>query len=181
MPIQMNNAKPDGFMLLGRLVTVFTACMCFDTIGGGSHACACPSTEAVDMSMDVDDRDDLDGDSDDLLCNSCSATMQEDCAKDDTSSSSSSSIIPIQRSFSEKLSNAYTNGMYCFIAKDEKYNSKTMQLMVPGEFISKEEEYYASRWNGHLSLVPMSASNAAVQQKSHRRRQSLVARGMATP
>ena len=74
------------------------------------------------------------------------------------------------------ISEAYRKGIYCFIPSD-KFKGSTLPQ---DEFlyISKEEEYYASRWNGHLPLVPMSASEAAIQKKILLRRRALVARGV---
>ena len=87
----------------------------------------------------------------------------------------------------KKLTEAYTQGIYYFIPNNNKFkpSSATLngQLLSQTEefvFISKEEEYFVSRWNGHLPLVPMSASKDAVQRKSRLKKKALVNRGQTT-
>ena len=154
-PVQTNKAKPD--VLTDRLASCLKSLICFDNTCG-SQTYACSTVDAVDMSMAVSDYV-FDRDSDDLDYNSDdSAAMKEVC----TSNSPTRSTT-----IGEKLSDIYTNGINSFISNDKlKPTTPTMQQMVPGDLVSEEEELYASSWNGHLPLVPMSDAEAAVQRKS---------------
>ena len=170
-PVQTNKAKSDFFTDL--LDTCLKSLICFDNMcGSQTYACS-TVVDSVEMSMPVRDYV-FDRDSDDLDYNSCSAAMKEVCTSNSQSSPTRSTTI------GEKLSDTYTNGIYSFISNDKlkpRTPRNTMQQMVPGDFISGEEELYASSWNGHLPLVPMSDAEAAIERKSSRRRNSLVARG----
>ena len=160
-PGQTNKAKSDFFT--DRIATCLKSFMCFDNV------CGTPtflSVTVTDYLQDSDFRD-----ADDLDYSSFSAAMKP--SNSSSSSTRSTTII-------DKLSDTYANGIYSFIPHDKHKprTINTMQQMVPGDFISEEEEFYASRWNGYLPLAPMSAAESAVHHKSSRRRKSHVARGM---
>ena len=76
------------------------------------------------------------------------------------------------------FSKAYSQGIYSFLPNEKK--TKSYLHHTPQEFlyISKQEQFYASRWKGHLPLVPMSASEVAIKRKTRLRKRALNARGL---
>jgi hypothetical protein len=84
---------------------------------------------------------------------------------------------PFSASMTEKLSDAYENGIYSFWPDQESknthsHNRKDFQGMT------KEEQFYASKWTGHLPLGPMDAASTALQAKISKKRRIRMAKGM---
>jgi hypothetical protein len=105
----------------------------------------------------------------DSICGSFPKTETE--AQSGTESGKSSASI------TEKLSDAYENGIYSFWPDQESknthsHNRKDFQGMT------KEEQFYASKWTGHLPLGPMDAASTALQAKISKKRRIRMARGM---
>ncbi len=91
-----------------------------------------------------------------------------------------------EETLGDMLSDAYHQGIFCCM-QDETYrhkymnSSKSYSRSLDGSLteFTEEEKFYARRWNGHLPLVPMKASEEALQAKIARIRKAREARGVS--
>lgn len=101
-----------------------------------------------------------------------------------------SSILPSSLSsknvtITDKLSDAYENGINSFWPQDKSTGTHvdadadaTSTNPHPIHTMSKEEQFYTKRWNGYLPLAAMDAANIAIQRNTFKQHRIMRARGM---
>ena len=174
LTINTGRSTRRSTVFVGKCENVLKSYLCLDTMCGADDSSGLCSNDIKDVDYPTNQ--------DDGNISPASSTSSDG---GDTFKTFPS---PRSDSFLSKLSEIHSKGIFAFISRDKSKRSKrrcSLKLFTeastlqPGDFmyISNEEKFYASRWNGHLPLVPMSATNHAIQRKFLRRKRTLVTRG----